>query len=34
MSGEIKGKNLLLVDDNPNNLMLFGALLQASGASV
>jgi len=34
MSGEIKGKNLLLVDDNPNNLMLFGALLQANGASV
>jgi len=34
MSGEIKGKKLLLVDDNPNNLMLFGALLQANGASV
>jgi len=34
MSGGIAGKNVLLVDDNPNNLMLFGALLQANGALV
>ncbi len=34
MSGSIAGKAVLLVDDNPNNLMLFGALLQANGAKV
>ncbi|MDQ6963345.1 MAG: response regulator [Mariprofundales bacterium] len=34
MSVGIAGKTLLLVDDNPNNLMLFGALLQANGANV
>ncbi len=34
MRGEVSGKSLLLVDDNPNNLMLFGALLQANGARV
>ena len=34
MSGGIAGKEVLLVDDNPNNLMLFGALLQANGAKV
>jgi len=34
MSGTIAGKSVLLVDDNANNLMLFGALLQANGAKV
>ncbi|RMH50846.1 MAG: response regulator [Zetaproteobacteria bacterium] len=34
MSGAIAGKRVLLVDDNANNLMLFGALLQANGALV
>jgi len=34
MSGGIAGKNVVVVDDNPNNLMLFGALLQANGAVV
>ncbi|MDX8408661.1 MAG: response regulator [Mariprofundales bacterium] len=32
--GTVAGKALLLVDDNPNNLMLFTALLQANGAKV
>jgi len=34
MSGTVTGKDILLVDDNPNNLMLFTALLQANGAVV
>ncbi|MDQ6951309.1 MAG: response regulator [Mariprofundales bacterium] len=33
-SGVVIGREILLVDDNPNNLMLFAALLQANGAKV
>lgn len=30
----LKGSRIMVVDDNPNNLMLFTALLQAGGADV